>query len=86
MQDPLPRPPGGDFFVPETTFWHCFTANCKIFSAKFPQFRKILYICNRKEVTKMLELLGIIILVYAIVKIAPKGAGAGFSFNRHHRR
>ena len=33
----------------------------------------------------MLELLGIIILVYALVKIAPKGAGAGFSFNRHHR-
>lgn len=33
----------------------------------------------------MLEFLGLIILVYAIVKIAPKGAGAGFSFNRHHR-
>lgn len=39
----------------------------------------------RKEVAKMLELLGIIILVYALVKIASKGAGAGFSFNRHHR-
>ena len=28
----------------------------------------------------MLELIGLIILVYAMVKIAPKGAGAGHSF------
>lgn len=33
----------------------------------------------------MLDIILFILFVYAIVKIAPKGAGAGFSFNRHHR-
>ena len=80
MQDPLPRPPGGDFFG------IALQRIAKYFQQNFRNSDFFLYICNRKEVTKMLELLGIIILVYAIVKIAPKGAGAGFSFNRHHRR
>ena len=41
------------------------------------QFKNISYLCTRKEVTEMLQVILFILFIYAVVKIAPKGSGAG---------
>ena len=52
--------------------------NLPIFS---PSYHKNCYICTRKEESEMLDILLAILFFYAIVKIAPKGAGAGHDFS-----
>ena len=46
-----------------------------------PSYYKKDYLCTRKEESEMLDILLAILFFYAIVKIAPKGAGAGHYYS-----